>query len=370
MLKIPNCRNFTGYKPCFQYYNCLENGCKEHKNNSIFIIIINLDAMGDVLLSTSHLSSLKNKYPDSIIWWITKKVSVNILLNNPYIDKVLEYNFESINILYSLQFSIAVNLDKSLDAASILKNINSETKLGFSLNEFGKIIPINKGAEYNYKLGLDDNLKFKINTKTKQQYVAETLEIPEHKNEYIFNLFEDEISFIEDYKSKNGLLNSDKIIGFNTGCSTLFPNKKMTVEQHKVLIKALIKESYKIILLGGPEDTERNNLIADGFSDIINSPTNLGVRIGAALMSIPDIVITGDSFGMHLAIAFKKYVIAWFGLSCWEEIELFNRGVKIIPKGLECAPCWKKECPYNLECIQMIDLDRILTEINIFFSKK
>jgi len=62
---------------------------------------------------------------------------------------------------------------------------------------------------------------------------------------------------------------------------------------------------------------------------------------------------------MHLAIALKKYVIAWFGLSCWSEIDLFDRGEKLIPHGLECSPCWKKKCPYNLECIQMIDLKKI-----------
>jgi heptosyltransferase-2 len=65
---------------------------------------------------------------------------------------------------------------------------------------------------------------------------------------------------------------------------------------------------------------------------------------------------------MHAAIALKKYVIAWFGLSCWEEIELFGRGIKLIPQGLECAPCWKKACPYNIECRAMIDLDKIVRE--------
>jgi len=77
-------------------------------------------------------------------------------------------------------------------------------------------------------------------------------------------------------------------------------------------------------------------------------------------MSLCDVVITGDSFGMHLAIALKKFVIAWFGLSCWEEIDLYNRGEKLFQTQLECSPCWKKECPYNLECIQMIDLKKII----------
>lgn len=144
----------------------------------------------------------------------------------------------------------------------------------------------------------------------------------------------------------------------------------MTIEQHQVLIERFLKTNrFKVMLLGGPEDTERNNVIAEPFGDkIINTPTTNGVRNGACYESIPQVIITGDSFGMHLAIALKKYVIAWFGLSCWTEIDLYDRGVKLIPEGLFCAPCWKKVCPYDLECIQMIDLDRMFNETVKYFD--
>jgi len=138
----------------------------------------------------------------------------------------------------------------------------------------------------------------------------------------------------------------------------------MTIEQHIELINRFLKYGkYKIALAGGPEDTERNKIIEEHFKGkIISTPTTDGVRRGACYLSLADVVITGDSFGMHLSIALKKYIIAWFGLSCWEEIELFDRGIKLYPEGLECAPCWKKVCPYNLECIKMIDLDKIENE--------
>jgi heptosyltransferase II len=66
---------------------------------------------------------------------------------------------------------------------------------------------------------------------------------------------------------------------------------------------------------------------------------------------------------MHAAIGLKKKVIVWFGVSCPQEIDLFDRGIKLIPEGLHCSPCWKRQCPYGLECIQMIDLDRIVEEV-------
>jgi methionine synthase I (cobalamin-dependent) len=123
------------------------------------------------------------------------------------------------------------------------------------------------------------------------------------------------------------------------------------------------------MLLGGPEDTERNKEIADYFRGrVINTPTTDGVRKGACYESIPQVVVTGDSFGMHLAIALKKYVIAWFGLSCWTEIDLYDRGVKIFQENLECSPCWKKKCPFDLECIKNLDLNRIINEVDKYFD--
>jgi len=180
------------------------------------------------------------------------------------------------------------------------------------------------------------------------------------------------ITDIENYRKEIGILEKDEVIGFNTGCSLLFPNKKMTIEQHIELINTFLSfNRFKIMLLGGPEDKDRNNLLAEEFKGkVINTPVNGGVRNGACYESIPQLIITGDSFGMHLAIALKKYVIAWFGLSCWTEIDLYDWGIKLFPEGLFCAPCWKKVCPYNLECVQMIDLEKIVKETINFFDRR
>ena len=271
-----------------------------------------------------------------------------------------------------MEFDIIMNVDKSTASGALTMQLKAKEKLGFGINMNSQIIPLNKGAEYNYWLGMDDHLKFKINQRTGEDYLSETLNLEYKRDYYVFNFTQLELDFIENYKKQIGVKNEDEIIGFNTGCSTLFPNKKMTIEQHIALIdKFLSFKRFKIILLGGPEDEERNKTISENFAgQLINTPTKEGIRKGACFEDIPHLIITGDSFGMHLAIALKKYVIAWFGLSCWTEIDLFDRGVKLFPEGLFCAPCWKKVCPYNLECVQMIDLERIVKDTFDYFDKR
>jgi heptosyltransferase-2 len=371
MLKpIPDCKRFSGYKPCFPDHNCWENGCKDNIPTGTKILIINLDAMGDVLMTTAQLPSIKKKYPQSTIYWVTLKLAAPLLKHNEYIDYIFNYDAESILILSQMEFEVVMNVDKSMRSGALLNSISAKQKLGFGINKSGKIIPVNESAYYNYQLGMDDNLKFKVNQRTGQDYLAETFELDYERHDYIFNFTEEEKAYIKKFKDEIGISDSDKVIGFNTGCSNLYPNKKMTIEQHFYLIEKLIDtKSYKIVLVGGPEDTERNNEIYSHFKGkIINTPTDQGVRFGACYESIPDIIITGDSFGMHLAIALKKYLIAWFGLSCWSEIDLYDRGIKLFQKDLFCSPCWKKVCPYDLECIKMIDLDRIIAEVDNYFK--
>jgi methionine synthase I (cobalamin-dependent)/ADP-heptose:LPS heptosyltransferase len=372
MLKeIPDCKRFSGYKPCYPNHNCWEDGCKDNLAIGKKILIINLDAMGDVLMTTAQLPAIKRKYPESTIYWVTLKISAPLLSYNEFINQVFIYDAESILILNQIEFDVVMNVDKSQRSCALLSSVKAETKLGFGLDKNGKIFPVNEGAYYNYNLGMDDNLKFKVNQRTGQDYLAETFELDYKKDEYTFNFYEEELRFIESYKKDRKISDGERIIGFNTGCSTLYPNKKMSIGQHIFLInKLLAKKKYKILLLGGPEDTDRNKEIAAYFKGrIINTPTDQGIRRGACYESIPQLVITGDSFGMHLAIALKKQVIAWFGVSCWTEIDLYDRGLKIYQPDLFCSPCWKKECPYDLECIKNLDLYAMLDEVEKYYQE-
>lgn len=369
-LNIPKCKKFNGYKPCVSYKNCLEEGCQaDCKENQIGtkILMISLDALGTVLMNTAILPSIKRKFPVSTIYWITMPAAEKILFNNPLIDKVFTWTDENRMVLRQIKFDFAYNTDKSNYACAFLNEVKAENKLGFVLNEDGKIVPANKSAMYSYILGVDDNLKFRVNQRSGLDIVHEVLELDYKKDEYIFEFTEEEKQFIGNYKREINYDSEKYYVGFNTGCSNLFPNKKMTVEQHVYLIKEFAKDDkLKIVLFGGREDTERNQQIMDLLppdvqAKVLNTPSTLGLRRGVCFMSIANLVITGDSFGMHMAIGLKKYVIAWFGLSCVAEIEIYGRGEKLYQKDLECSPCWEKVCPNNLECISMIDLDKIVS---------
>ena len=368
---IPDCKLFSGYKPCEPYKVC--QGCTEAQPFGTRVLIINLDAIGDVVMTTAQLPAIRRRYPDSTIFWLTRKSAMPVLANNPFIHQVLPWDEDSRLVLQNMEFDLVLNADKNRNSSAFTMQLRAAEKRGFGLNANGAIIPLNRGAEYNFRLGVDDHLKFKVNRRTGQDILAETWELPYEHDRSRIHLTETEQQETEHWRRKLSLQDATLVVGFNTGCSDLYPLKKLQVPQQADLARRLADElpGVKVILLGGREDSERVAEIAR-FSGGrgIPTPTTLGLRTGIVLENLADVVISGDSLGMHLAIGLGKYLVAWFGISCAAEIDLFDRGVKII-RDLPCAPCWKKVCdlPHGPICVTEFDTGALFDAVARYYEQ-
>ncbi|MCB0392623.1 MAG: glycosyltransferase family 9 protein [Bdellovibrionales bacterium] len=326
------------------------------------MLIVHLEALGAVLRATSLLPALKRKYPNSHVTWVTQSPAQNLLANLPQIDRTLTTSETDLIQLKALKFDFAFCLDKSLKASGVLASTQYNNLKGFIARGDGVIVPANAAAEELWELGLSNYKKFFVNQKPETQLVIESLELGEYlQDPYQVVLSEEEKKWSLQRK-KEWAANSEIIIGLNTGCSPIIPYKKLAINAHRELVLKLSKlEGVKVVLLGGPEDTERNALIAKDL-DAVNSPTELGIRDGLASVAACDIVFSGDSLGMHMAIALQKYVVAWFGPTCAHEIELYGRGEKILTAA-NCSPCWLRTCHKSVMCYDQVNLDEIIQAI-------
>jgi len=322
--------------------------------------MIHLGAMGAVVRSTSLLAAMKRKYPSSHITWVTEKPMHLLLADHPRIDRVLTTSNEDQLALRALEFDMAFVIDKSLTASGLLRLTKADLVYGFQADPAtGAILPATAAAEELWQLGLSDHQKFFVNQKPETQLLVEALELgPHHRDEYDLPLAYRDRE-VTQRRQVNWRMQSDQpLIGFNTGCGPLMPAKKWTVEFHRLVLKHLLGLGYvNLVLLGGPEDEERNRAIAQDLP-VIQSPTRNGVRDGMQSIAACDIVVTGDSFGMHLAIAMRKFVIAWFGPSCAHEIDLFERGVAL-KAAVPCSPCWKRHCAKTQMCYDQVSVIEI-----------
>lgn len=353
----PDCRYFNGYKPCTFKRLCKE--CPEYSPKGTKILLINLDAMGDVLMTTAMLKPLKRKYPDSHITWVTRGNALCLLQDTPLVDRVMAYDPETCIALSQQEFDAAFNCDKAADACALLNAVHAKEKFGFGLSDFGTIVPVNPENAYNFELGLNDELKFRKNTQTGQQILHEGMGLEYKRDEYILVQTDEEKLFIEDYRKKHNL-EGTTIIGINTGCAPLYKLKKLTFNQY-IELADLLAEKFPqavIALVGGKAETEFNEEIAHKAKRVHATPTTFGLRTGIGFIDLCDVLITGDTLALHIGIALRKFIIALFTLTCPQEIDLYNRGVKIIPP-LDCSPCWKRDCEAP-RCISEMDLDKIV----------
>lgn len=361
MSRMVHCRHFNGYKPCNKFVNCNES-CPHYSPIQQRILIVHLEALGAVLRSTSLLPAIKRKFPHSHTTWVTQAPAHHLLNNIPSLDRVLTTQADDLLELRALRFDFAFCIDKSLKASGVLANIKFNQLKGFIANENGAIVPANAEAEELWEVGLNDPLKFYINKKTENQLLHESLALGSYKRDpyQVFLTFEEKAEALRRKTHWSG--KGKFLVGINTGCSPTIPYKKLSIEGHRDLISRLLQlQNIEVVLLGGPEDTERNQQIASGLQVKLSS-TDKGLRDGMISVEACDIVISGDSLGMHMAIGLEKYVIAWFGPTCAQEIELYGRGEKVL-SAAKCSPCWRRYCHKPMMCYHLVDFDHIINAV-------
>jgi heptosyltransferase-2 len=353
---------FRGDKPC--KFKILCDGCPHYTPFHQKILIIKCRAQGDVLRTTPILQALKRKYHSSHISWLVDEESIELLDNNPFIDRVLPYNLESIMPLLVEEFDVLISLDKEPPSTSIASLVKCQSRLGFGMNNLGNLVPFNREAEYAYQLGLDDDLKFKQNTMSYQEIIAKTAEVEYSRDPYVFQIEDSHKTRAREFFKKHNIPEESLSIGLNTGAGVKFETKQWPAEYYLKLIEYLSENAdVKIFLLGGKRETELNQSIAKNSKHTVyNTGNDNSLLEFAGFLSLMDIVVTSDTLGMHLAIALEKKVIALFGPTCPQEIDLYGRGVKLYA-GADCSPCYKQICD-DMKCMQEITPESVFEEIN------
>ncbi|HMT12066.1 MAG TPA: hypothetical protein PKA39_10645, partial [Ignavibacteria bacterium] len=96
------------------------------------IIIVKLDAVGDVLRTTSILPSLKQKFSESSITWITRSRSYEVLKDNDMINEIY-FVSDELEHVYDTVYDIAINLDSGSDSCEVMSRIKADRAYGYTL---------------------------------------------------------------------------------------------------------------------------------------------------------------------------------------------------------------------------------------------
>ncbi len=352
------------------------------------ILIKSPNWIGDIVLSIPAIKALRGIYPDSYIAVLVKQELVDLLVNNPAINEVIPYEeghglkkFSMIlhlrDIIRKGDFDTALLFTNSFSSALIAFLAGVPDRVGYNKDGRGLLLtnPIkvkdeNKSIHQTcIYLNLINCMEFQNRDSSVTLFLQNdnTVILSEAKNlipeihikekdrEWAVNLVKEKI--------KKGKY----LIGINPG-ARYGAAKRWLAERFVELGNRLtLKFNASIILFGGPEEKEFVSGIAAGIKtqqgDVLNMAGSTSLGQLAALIERCDVFITNDTGPMHIAYSVGTPVVAIFGSTDPNRTGPLGDSHKIVKKNIPCSPCFKRVCPFDMECMKMIEVEDVMNAV-------
>ncbi|MFA7288803.1 MAG: glycosyltransferase family 9 protein [Melioribacteraceae bacterium] len=280
---------------------------KNHNTNGIpdisnkKVLIIRLNRIGDALVTTPLITSLKNNF-NPMIYLLADKKNHFVFKNNNAIEEVIIFDKkkglrETIEYLNKMDFDIIIDThtDVSTTVSLLIAYLSAPIKIGFNKENrkiYTHLVPILNTKVFHVIDRLLEITNYLLNYKS-------TLE----KYNIDYSISKDALihaeTFINEHKDKF-------ILGINISAGS--DARFWGIENYKRLILALDYDNIQLIILCALSDIEKAESISENNIPIYYSES---FEIFSAIITKLDILITPDTSIVHIASAFKVPV---FGL--------------------------------------------------------
>lgn len=281
-------------------------------------------SLGDTLRCSVILEALKGKYAEAKITWVISKEALPLLKGSPYIDRFYIWDEFTPFVLMRESYDMIINLEKIDGVCALMDMVNAWEKVGFRFdNQTGKFDTyMNSMLAKEYIASKD----YANSRRPWQEIFLGMLGLEWEGQEYSLG-----------YRPTSS---ENYDVGLNYKVGKKWPGKAMSMFKWEKLEKELIESELTVSWQQGATDLFE-------YMEWINSCR---------------ILITNDSLGLHIALALKKQVIGLFGPTDGKEVYFYNRGEAIQPvTSYECLPCYSPICDKETLCMDMIDLDLVVS---------
>jgi len=259
---------------------------------------------------------------------------------------------------------MVINLDTSKLSASIAAIASAKVKIGFILNKKGYVEATSNTAQKWLEMSAFDDVK-KTNTKSYQQIMYEILNLDLPVERPIIQISSQEKEKISSKNFVKEINTEYPVIGLNVGVGTKWPSKGWPIKRWQELIEKLGDKKFNLLLLGGPEEVDSIKQLSAKFENTIDTGCDNSLLEFAAVVDRCDLIVTVDTLALHIATALDKKIVALFGPTSANEIELYGQGIKLSSKeGCKCY--YRKNCSEEVSCMEKITSEMVIEVINSF----
>lgn len=381
---IKICDEYFGRLICyiFKLFNFNKHD-PNNRNDSKNILFIKFWGLGSIILSTTALKLVKQKYPNSNIYFLSLNQNSDLLrlineVNFIYtvrISNPLSFLIDTIKVIYLLR---KLKIDAVIDfeffayySALLTRFIKPELSIGYDNQKNNRTLLFTSSVLFNDKIHVINNF---INIVSKllicdKPELSEEIKIPK------FN-----INVKSEFKKlQHKFILHKPFILINPNASSLAYERRLPKNYFVKIISELLElKNILIILIGSKDEYNYVNSIYINFKNnnrIKNIAGLININELFALISNSLCLITNDSGPLHIASAYNIPAISFFGPESPVRYGSLSTNKLTFYRNLKCSPCMsisnKKtvNCIYDEPiCMTGFEIDKITSKIKPFIN--
>jgi heptosyltransferase II len=328
------------------------------------ILIVAPNWIGDALLAQPLLARLRKKLPDVVIDALAPGWTAPVLRRMPEIDDVIDTQFAHGELKLAARWRLGRSLrPRGYDEAIVLPNTFKSALIPFFAE-----IPLRAGFAGESRYGLL-NLVHKLDEKALPLMAERYAQLAEKPGDAPLRplpevrLRVDEANLLITL-GRLGLSRARPVAAFCPGAE-YGPAKRWPARHFAALAKKFAAQGHAVWLFGSEKDRAIGEEIvraSDGTAVNLCGRTDLEGAID--LLSLAEVVVSNDSGLMHVAAGIGRPVVALYGSSSPEHTPPLAQGSRVVRTGIECSPCFARECPLgHFKCMNDLAPERVLEEI-------
>ncbi|MGF1910271.1 lipopolysaccharide heptosyltransferase II [Vibrio kasasachensis] len=341
------------------------------------ILIIGPSWVGDMVMSQSLYTTLKQQHPDAEIDVLAPAWCKPILDRMPEINQAIEMplGHGDFNFLGRRELGKQLALNHYTHAYVLPNSAKS------ALIPWFAGIPSRTGWKGEFRYGLLNDLR--PNKKVFQYMVERYVALAFDKSTMLTSVKLENCphpKLTVDTKQQSsvcttlGLSLEKPIVGICPGAE-FGPAKRWPEQHYAEVAKQLIDSGNQVWLFGSAKDQEVTNKIKSALStEQQKSCFNLAGK--TSLVEVVDLlaachtVISNDSGLMHVSAAVGCNIVAIYGSSSPRYTPPLTKKLAMVHTDIECRPCFKRECPYgHLNCLKQLMPEKVISAINLLNQK-
>ena len=335
------------------------------------ILLIRLSALGDAIHTIPLANALKDAGHEIV--WLTSEKCIDVLAQNPCLDKVILapiakwkksgsvlQNFkEYLHLIKQLReehFDIAIDVQMRLKSLLFMMFCGARRRI---ISKEAKELSILGGNEFIPKIKDLNN-----------PVVLDYMKFANH-----LGIFPEEIKITLPERNNDVKRKVDELLKTCTkpvvviSPATTWRAKHWNKSYWKTVVEE-IGDKCSLVFTGGPRDSELIDYISDKKHINLAGKTNLFEL--AEIFSRAKIVLSPDSGSAHLAWATQKPAVITI-FTCTPSKHLAPLGDKdkyiSVIGNLPCQPCFKHKCPLKTDvCTNVPKPDEIINIVNKLLS--